>query len=196
MGRKTDSISKRYRIVDRRDIDRAVDQVVMHSARKPQRAVNSGLAFGPTPAVVCQSATNAQTNPASQCDKFRPTIAGEIDDGEATKAGFHTARSSRTHLGFTGYEGCGESMTVKYAEFSSSQDANRYFNWNMSKTLKVFTQGSKAGSDGKQIGYRAEALVGPKADTFAVMWTNGAMFRAVYGRSLPSVRALEKQYSN
>lgn len=37
MGRKTDSIYKRYRIVDRRDIDRAVDQVVMHGAHKSQR---------------------------------------------------------------------------------------------------------------------------------------------------------------
>lgn len=66
------------------------------------------------------------------------------------------------------YEGCGENMTVTYAEFSSSQDANRYLNWNMSKALKVFTQSSKADSDGKQIGYRAEVLAGPKPDTFAV----------------------------
>lgn len=130
--------------------------------------VNSCLAFGAAPNVVCQSVTGAQTNPASKCDKFRATLAGEIDDGEATKAGFHTARSSRTHLGFTVYEGCGENMTVTYAEFSSSQDANRYLNWNMSKALKVFTQSSKADSDGKQIGYRAEVLAGPKPDTFAV----------------------------
>lgn len=87
-------------------------------------------------------------------------------------------------------------MTVRYAEFSSSQDANRYFNWNMSKALKVFTQSSKADSDGKQIGYRAEVLVGPKPDAFAVMWTNGAMFRAIYSRSLPGARAFEKQYGN
>jgi hypothetical protein len=136
------------------------------------------------------------TGAASKCDKFRPTIAGEIDDGDATKAGFHTVSSSRTHLGFTGYEGCGQTMTVQYGEFSSSQEAKRFFDWKVSKALKVFTQGTKADSDGKQIGYRAEVMVGPKQDALALMWTHGAMFRVIYSRSLTSARTLERQYGN
>jgi len=99
-------------------------------------------------------------------------------------------------MGFTGFEGCGETMTVRYGEFSSSQDAKRFFDWKVSKAARVFTEEPKPDSKGKQGGYRAAVFVGPKPDTFAVMWTNGAMFRAIYSRSLAGARAFEKQYGN
>jgi len=43
-------------------------------------------------------------------------------------------------------------MTVQYRKFSSSREAKRFFDRNVGKALKVFAQGSKSDSDGKQIG--------------------------------------------
>ena len=45
MGRKTESIYKRYRIVDRRDVDRAIDRLVTHKAELMQTEEESNAQF-------------------------------------------------------------------------------------------------------------------------------------------------------
>jgi hypothetical protein len=120
---------------------------------------------------------------------------GQMVDGEGTKAGFRTVRSTETQLGFNLVESHdGEKLTVRYGEFRSAEEANRYFEWNAAKSFKILTRGTKYGSKGKSVGLRAEVLLEQGKAQSAVMWTNGTMFRVIIAKSLASAVELEKKY--
>lgn len=142
-----------------------------------------------------QAQSSLQSKSVPKCEKFQARASGEIIDGEATKAGFRTVRSSKTHLGFTLFEACGETMTMQYGEFSSPQDAEQYFDWNVNKASKILSQGPKVGSNGEQVGYRAEVIL-QSENQQAVIWTNVAMFRIIFSRSLINALELERRYAN
>lgn len=132
---------------------------------------------------------------AKKCEQFLRISAAEMTDADATKAGFRTVGSSVTHLGATGVDACGERLTVQYAEFSSPEDAKRYFDWNVSRASKVLVQGDKTDSKGKKVGYRAEIVLQDQKGS-DVMWTSGPTFRMIFGRSLKDELELEKRYGD
>jgi hypothetical protein len=142
-----------------------------------------------------EAANGTEHKTDKKCEQFLRILAAEMIDADATKAGFRTAGSSVTHLGATGVDACGERLTVQYAEFSSPEDAKRYFDWNVSRASKVLVQGDKTDSKGKKVGYRAETALQDHTGS-AVMWTSGPMFRMILGRSLKDALELEKQYGD
>ncbi len=125
---------------------------------------------------------------------FRVTLMGEIDDKEATEAGFRTSFFNYAHLGFTDFEASdGEKISILSGYFKTANEANRYFDWNLKGFSKVTTQGDKADHDGKTVGRRAELLMKSKQKTWAVMWTNGQTFRVIYAPTLECALEVEKQ---
>ncbi|MGO8816485.1 MAG: hypothetical protein ACLQVG_17755 [Terriglobia bacterium] len=116
-------------------------------------------------------------------------------DEEATKAGFHTALDPDTHLGSTKFGASdGETLFTYDGEFRSPEEAKRYLDWTVARSSKILKQGIEADSKGKSVGYRAEVLREPDQKDSAVMWTKGATFRQIIGRSFADALELAKRY--
>jgi len=121
----------------------------------------------------------------------------EVDDREATEAGFSADGFGYMHLGSTLFKASdGEVLFIEYAELRSPEEARRYLDWNLAKSSKILTQGTKTDSNKKSVGYRAEVLRKQDQPDAAVMWTAGAMFRVIYARTLADALELEKRYGH
>jgi hypothetical protein len=142
-----------------------------------------------------EAADGTEHKTDKKCEQFLRVLAAEMTDADATKAGFRTVGTSVTHLGATVVDACGERLTVQFGEFSSPEDAKRYFDWNVSRASKILVQGDKTDSKGKKVGYRAE-IVPQDQKGSAVVWTSGPVFRIIFGTSLKDALELEKRYSD
>lgn len=131
----------------------------------------------------------------TKCGNFRVKSSGEITDLQATKSGFRTVRSSVVHLGTTVIDACGETLTVQGGEFSSAQEAKRFFEWNMQRASRTVAQSTLMDSNGKLLGYRAELILNMDGRScVAIMWTSGARFKVILAPSFTNATELEKRY--
>jgi hypothetical protein len=135
--------------------------------------------------------------PGGKSLEFRAVWMGEIEDIEATKAGFRSDGWDRNHLGTTIFEASdGERLSVDYAEFSSPQEASRYFDWKVGKCSNILKQGAYTDPRTKSSGQRAEVVPPRGKKTITVMWTAGTRFREINAKSLPDALELEKRYGH
>jgi hypothetical protein len=127
---------------------------------------------------------------------FSLTLMGEIEDKTATEAGFHTAHSRTTHLGFKDFDASdGEKVSITNGTFMGTGEATQYFDWKLeSWAAQIVTQGDKADRDGKTVGRRAEYLLKSKgkAKVWVVMWTDEESFHLINAPTLEGALALEK----
>lgn len=130
---------------------------------------------------------------------FRLISRSEIVDEGGTKQGFRTVGGSGALLSGSTFEASdGERLAVRYAQFESRAEAQRYFRYRLSEEAKtILEQGDKKDENGSAVGSRAEAVttVATQKAAFAIMWTAGNQFRAIYSRSLPDAVDLEKRYA-
>jgi hypothetical protein len=119
--------------------------------------------------------------------KYERIMMGELIDNDATSQGFKTVGSDETKLAFTRFKATdGEILTLPDGEFSSPDEAKRYFDRMMtSGSLKIMKQGKKLNASGKSVGWRAEFALGPEkveSKSWTIVWTKGTSF----SRSTPS----------
>ncbi|HET9697466.1 MAG TPA: hypothetical protein VFP40_11410 [Terriglobales bacterium] len=126
---------------------------------------------------------------------FTETMSGDFEDRESTKAGFHTYLHDHVHLGFRNLDSSdGEKVTVYNAQFSTADEAERYFDWTLKKkAARIFKQENRNDRDGKSVGRRAEFLLksDPKTKEWEVIWTDQFHFVLV---SAPSLECAEEIY--
>jgi hypothetical protein len=96
--------------------------------------------------------------------KYERIMMGELIDNDATSQGFKTVGSDETKLAFTRFKATdGEILTLPDGEFSSPDEAKRYFDRMMtSGSLKIMKQGKKLNASGKSVGWGAELALGPE----------------------------------
>lgn len=127
--------------------------------------------------------------------EFHIVAMADYVDEEATKAGFRALGLSDVHFGSTEFEvSDGETLIAEDCEFRSPEEAKRYFDWKVARSSKILTQGIKTDSKGKPVGCRAEVLPAPDQKRSALMWTSGATFRQIIGKSLADAEELAKRY--
>lgn len=136
-------------------------------------------------------------NPAA--DKpltFQVTVMADGEDQDAAEAGFQTVHWKGAHFGYNGYKASdGQRLSLKYGEFRTEDEARRYFEWSLEKAAQVIKKGDRRDAKGKVVGLRAEVSLKSGQAAYAVMWTEGAIFREVSADDLAHAVALEKQYS-
>jgi hypothetical protein len=122
-----------------------------------------------------------------------------IDEG-ATKQGFRTVGMTYAFFSHSTFEASdGERLAMRYGRFASASEAKRYFDYKLSEVAQiVLVEEEIKNQHGDVIGCRAEAVTKspPEGEAFAVIWTNGPVFRAVYSHSLADAVELAKQYKD
>ena len=120
---------------------------------------------------------------------------GEIEDTNATKAGFHTRWWSNAHFGFTAFKASnGNSLTVFYDDFTTPEEAKRFLDWKVENSAKVLSRSTKTDADGKPIEFRAELLPESGPAYVEVIWVVGVAVHWIRASSIDDALELEKQY--
>lgn len=73
--------------------------------------------------------------------KFQTVKVGEIIDNKATSLGFESFGKDETELAFTIFKASdGKMLTLQHAEFRSSDEAKRFFDWKITSSSKTLKQ--------------------------------------------------------
>jgi hypothetical protein len=139
--------------------------------------------------------------PAECADKkpvvFRVVSMGEIEDTEATKAGFHTRWWPDAHFGFTSFRASnGKGLLVIYDDFQKPDEAKRFFDWKVGRSFKVLSQTTKADPKGNTVEYRAESVPASDHSSIEVMWVVGVSVHVISAQNLADALELERQYGH
>jgi hypothetical protein len=93
---------------------------------------------------------------------FRTVSMGEIEDKEATKAGFHTKGWTEAHFGFTSFKGSnGKALLVIYDDFETREEAEHFFDWKVERSFRLLSKTVKTDTHGNAAEYRAELTPEP-----------------------------------
>ncbi len=145
---------------------------------------------------VQSAATAAGSQKRGERSVFKLVATGEITDEAGTKLGLLTSGRSVTTLGFiTLLAPNGVKATRKNSEFSSPEQAKRYFDLEIGRLSKIRSLSTKRNAKGNIIGYRAEGAResgGNASSEFVVLWTLGSDFFEVTSASLPVCRRVEQ----
>ena len=121
---------------------------------------------------------------------------GEINDTQATKAGFRSPVFSYAHFGFTNFKASnGESLMVLYGDFRDPEEARRYLDWRVGRASKVLspvmTTHVKDATE-----YRAEIVPESNHSAVDVIWVVGVTVHVIRAKNLASALELERQYGH
>ena len=120
---------------------------------------------------------------------------GQINDTQATDAGFHTRGSSVAHFSFDSYRAAnGDLLTVLYHDFDTPEEARRFFEWKVGRAFKVLAQEDKTDAASESTLYRAEFVPERDHSQVELMWVGGGSVHIVRARNLEYARGLEKLY--
>lgn len=132
--------------------------------------------------------------PARKRLQFQMVGLCDYIDAEATKAGFRTTNLRNVHLGCTQFGASDGEVLVKYdTEFRSGDEAKRYLDWKVARSVKILRRGVKTDRKGESVGYRAEVQVTSDPKDSALIWTNGAFFYQILAKSLADAEEPEKR---
>lgn len=121
---------------------------------------------------------------------FQPTLAAEILDTNAAKAGFSTH-----HFGSTCFQASdGGTLTMKYGFFKDEEEAKRFLDWHARNAFKVLSLETKTDVDGKAIEYRAELIPEQEHPSIEMMWVVGSAARWIIAGDREHVLELERYY--
>jgi hypothetical protein len=115
-------------------------------------------------------------------------------DADATKAGFRTALFSNVHLGCSKFRAPDGEVLVEYdTEFRSADEAIRYLDWEVARSVKVIRRGVKLDRKGNSVGRRAEVELTSDQSYSVLMWTHGAFFHLIQAKSRADAEELERR---
>ena len=121
---------------------------------------------------------------------FRPTLAAQIEDTNAAKAGFSTH-----HFGSTCFQASnGATVTVMYGHFKVAEEAKRFLDWHAGNAFKIASQETKTDVDGKAVEYRAELIPEQEHPSIEVMWVVGDAARWIIAKDRAEALELERYY--
>jgi hypothetical protein len=127
--------------------------------------------------------------------KFQLVSMGEIDDTQATEAGFRTHWWDFAHFGFNSYKASdGEVLRIFYDDFTSAEEADRFFEWKSAQAFKVLAKNSKRDARAKTTEYHAELVPADNHSVVEVIWVVGVSVHIVRARNLADAQIFEKQY--
>lgn len=127
--------------------------------------------------------------------RFQLVSMGEINDTEATNAGFRTHWWDEAHFGFNSYKASdGEGLILFYDDFTNAEEATRFFEWKSGRAFTILERTSKRNTKGKTTEYHAELVPGDDHSDFEVIWVVGISVHIVRDRKLADARIFEKQY--
>ena len=127
--------------------------------------------------------------------RFRLVSVGEINDTEATNAGFRTHRWDEAHFGFNSYKASdGAGLILFYDDFTAAEEATRFFEWKSGRAFTILEKTRKRNEKGKTTEYHAELVPEDDLSDFEVIWVIGVSVHIVRDRNLADARIFEKQY--
>ena len=125
---------------------------------------------------------------------FKSGSMGEINDTQATKAGFHSPVFSYAHFGFTNFKASnGESLMVLYGDFRNPEEANRFLDWTVGRAFKVLSPVTTTHAK-DTTEYRAEIVPESNHSGVEVIWVIGVAVHRIRARKLADALELESQY--
>ena len=128
---------------------------------------------------------------------FKDGSMGEIDDTQATKAGFRSPVFGYAHFGFTNFKTAnGEPLMMLYGDFRNPEEAKHYFDWKVGRASKVFSQATKTNQKDMTTEYRAEFVPESGHRGVEVMWVAGVTVHAIRAQKLTDALELESQYGH
>lgn len=128
---------------------------------------------------------------------FKNRSMGEIDDTQATKAGFRSPAFGYAHFGFTNFKASnGEALMMLYGEFRNPEEAKHYFDWKVGRASKVLSQAMKTNHKDMTSEYRAELVPESDHSGVEVMWVVGVAVHVIRARKLADALELESQYGH
>jgi len=128
---------------------------------------------------------------------FKNGSMGEIDDAQATKAGFRSPVFDYAHFGFTNFKASnGETLMMLYGDFRSPEEAKHYFDWKVGRASKVLSQAMKTNQKDMRTEYRAELVPESDHSGIEVMWVVGATVHVIRARKLADALELEREYGH
>lgn len=75
---------------------------------------------------------------------FERRSMGEIDDTQATKAGFRSPVFGYAHFGFTNFKASnGDGLMALYGEFRNAEEARRDLDWKVGRASKILSRSAK-----------------------------------------------------
>ena len=121
----------------------------------------------------------------------------EVEDRDATQAGFSTRSFSNAHF-YVDWEPLreGEWWKLTFADFGTPEEAKRFLDWKVARSAKILKQETETNPKGNTVSYRAEVEVVDEKNqpTIELMWVIRGHFRVISVRSLNDARDLEKRY--
>lgn len=130
--------------------------------------------------------------------KFEPLVMAEVIDNKASGMGFESFGRGKVVLATTSFRASdGETLSLQHGRFRSADEARRYFDLRIEKCSKLLNRVKRLDKGGAPIGWRAEIETAREntAHTTAIMWTDGADFRMIFGLMSDALE-LEKKYSH
>ena len=119
---------------------------------------------------------------------------GEIEDKEATKAGFHTKGWTGAHFGFTSFKASnGKGLLVIYDDFETREEAKRFFDWKVERSFRVLSKTAKTDPNGNAE-YRAELTPELNHQGVELMWVVGRSVHVVRADNLEDASEFEQWY--
>jgi hypothetical protein len=136
-------------------------------------------------------AVSAEKKPLS----FRNVSMGEIEDKEATKAGFHTKGWTEAHFGFTSFKASnGKGLLVIYDDFETREEAKHFFDWKVERSFRVLSKTAKTNPNGNAVEYRAELTPELNHQGVELMWVVGQSLHVVSADNLEDASEFERWY--
>jgi len=85
-------------------------------------------------------------------------------------------------------------LIIFYDDFTTAEEAKRFFEWKSGRAFKVLTKTSKRDAKGKTTEYHAELVPEDDHSDVEVIWVVGVSVHIVRDRNLADARIFEKQY--
>jgi len=124
---------------------------------------------------------------------FQLVSMGEIDDTEATDAGFRTHWWDVAHFGFNSYKASdGEGLIIFYDDFATAEEAKRFFDWKSGRAFKILEKTSKRDAKRKPTEHSAELVPEDDHSSVELMWVVGVSVHILRARKLADARVFEK----
>ena len=124
---------------------------------------------------------------------FESGSMGEIDDTQATKAGFRSPVFGYAHFGFTNFKASnGDGLMVLYGDFRNPEEARRYLDWKVGRSAKILSKAAKTGTTET----RVEIVPDSDHSEVDVVWVVGPVVHVICAHELSDALELEKQYGH
>jgi len=121
---------------------------------------------------------------------FKVEKRADTFNNAAAEAGFQTRFGHGVHFSATVWRASnGEGITSEFAEFRSTEEAERYLDWELKKVKKVISLKTTVESHRWKTGRRAEALMDGR--WVEIMWTDGPNFRVIIAPNFDDALQLE-----